>query len=76
MNIKIIKVGEVVVSVPFTLLNMGFDTMEIIYEDLLSLIPDNYIAIGVGEGGGHILMSISDDSNFGYTKLWFPDGNF
>jgi hypothetical protein len=53
----------------------GSSIMESIYNKLLSLIPEGYIAIGRCRGGGHILMSVRDDETYGNTKLWFQDGS-
>ena len=52
----------------------GFDTMEDVYEDLNSILPNGYISIGKTDSGGQIIISLNNDSNYGNIKEWFTDG--
>lgn len=38
------------------------------------LFPSSYIGIGRTRGGGTIVMSLNNDSTYGNTKEWYPDG--
>ena len=52
----------------------GTDTMEAVNEILGDIIPLGYLIIGRARGGGKIIISLNNDSSYGNTKHWYPDG--
>ncbi len=52
----------------------GSNIMEKVYNNLNGRLPNGYISIGRTNGGGHIIISLNDDSTYGVTKEWFSDG--
>lgn len=48
--------------------------MERVHEQITNLLPIGYIAIGKTRGGGTIILSLTNDNNYGTTKEWYPDG--
>jgi hypothetical protein len=56
----------------------GSTTTEEMYNYSSNIIgndfPEGYIIIGKTRGGGEIIMSLNNDSTYGNTKEWYPDG--
>lgn len=54
----------------------GDYTIEEVYTVMTSnsMLPPGYIPIGTTQGGGKIIMSLNNDSSYGYTEEAYPDG--
>lgn len=49
-------------------------TIEDVNLSLKDAIPTGYLIIGRTWGGGKIIISLNNDSTYGNTKEWYPDG--
>jgi hypothetical protein len=47
--------------------------MEEIFSILNGKIPTGYLAIGITNNAGKIIISLNNDSTYGNTKEWFPE---
>ena len=52
----------------------GGHTMEKSYQNTNDILPNGYLAIGTAKGGGEIIISLNNDTTYGHTKHWYPDG--
>jgi len=52
----------------------GHSTMEEVNGTIGDIIPSGYLSIGRTNGGGEIIISLNNDSTYGNTKEWYPDG--
>lgn len=53
----------------------GNYTMEKAYATMGNFdIPNGYFIIGKTWAGGDVILSLNDDSTYGNTKEWYPDG--
>lgn len=52
----------------------GSNTLEDVNNILDDVIPIDYLIIGRTRGGGKIIISLNNDSTYGNTKEWYPDG--
>ena len=53
----------------------GGNTIEEVNSTLGDEIPSGYLIIGCARGGGKIIISLNNDTTYGYTKHWYPDGS-